>query len=301
MELEISVDNCESDSEHRSSLPPPAPKRRRTTSDKASRLAAFAAAARRKDGAVEQLQAAYRGHLVRREVARLRPGSASHSESSASPEDDVPVPPEEILAADEQEEIGKDLTRLLRLSSPHAEDEGAMMRTDSALEESSELERSGESTSFGSGIDGRGSVLTNAAISSEPCDAKPSKVEERELRQHWPHAEHPNTERKHELQPKQSQHERTCSICLMHMPPSGTRPNSASSSRTHVQTGMSVATLVCGHKFHRKCLLAWCRHRAPGTCPQCREVVRVRRRASAEPSTSRPTERSGSELLHTME
>ena len=208
----------------------------------------------------------------------------------------MPVPPEEIFAADEEEEIGKDLTCLLRLSSPHAEDEGAMMRTDSALEESSELERSGESTSFGSGgsgIDGRGSVLTNLAISREPCDLKPSTVEEREL--------HPNTERKHELQPKQSQHERTCSICLMHMPPSRTRPNSDSASQTHVQSGMSVATLVCGHKFHRKCLLAWCRHRAPGTCPQCREVVRVRRRANAEPSTSRPMERSGSELLHTME
>ena len=66
----------------RPDAPPPAPKRQRTRGSREDRLAGFAAAARQPTrlAAVETIQATFRGHRVRSEVARLRPSSASSSE-----------------------------------------------------------------------------------------------------------------------------------------------------------------------------------------------------------------------------
>ena len=106
-QLTISIDV--SDYDHGSQmdhLPPPAPKRRRPNNSRESRLAGFASAASSPltpESAVETLQAVFRGHRVRRDVARLRPSSASSSYQGDEDNECLPVP-EEI----EEEENEKD-------------------------------------------------------------------------------------------------------------------------------------------------------------------------------------------------
>ena len=103
---------------------------------KAERLAGFAAAAKLPVSstlpAADRIQAAYRGHRVRKQVRLLRPSSASSSEGGAiEVNDEVP---EEIL---ETEEVSKELADM-RLSADSLEP------LDSALESSSDLDQLNE-------------------------------------------------------------------------------------------------------------------------------------------------------------
>ena len=76
-------------------------------------------------------------------------------------------------------------------------------------------------------------------------------------------------------------HERMCSICLGPMPRhSRNRPGQGGEGTIEPAVEqLAVTTLECGHKFHRRCILAWCRQKSPGLCPLCREEVRARRSA----------------------
>lgn len=81
---------------------------------------------------------------------------------------------------------------------------------------------------------------------------------------------------------------RLCAICLQDMP-KRRRNDGGGPQPAPTSPGMKVATLECGHKFHRKCLLGWCRRQPPGQCPMCRAEVRVRTcssRADGEASSS---------------
>lgn len=253
--LTISIDV--SDDDHRSEmdhLPPPAPKRRRPNDCRESRLAGFASAAsspQTPTSAVERLQAVFRGHRVRRDVARLRPSSAS---SSYQGDDDYECPPvpEELEVPEDVDDDGhfiKDLRKLAVCGD--GEDE----QLDSALEESSELESSGGSTS-----DSLAEMVAAVAAQQSRYERGPAPREQ-------------------VLDSTGS----VCSICLGRM----VRPHRRDKSGKAPEApppAMSVATLVCSHRYHRKCLLAWCRQQAPGTCPQCRELVRVKRRPKEQAS-----------------
>lgn len=134
--LALSIDESSSVSSTDPDLPPPAPKRRRRVGSKAERLAGFAAAAKLPVSstlpAADRIQAAYRGHRVRKQVRLLRPSSASSSEGGAiEVNDEVP---EEIL---ETEEVSKELADM-RLSADSLEP------LDSALESSSDLDQLNE-------------------------------------------------------------------------------------------------------------------------------------------------------------
>jgi len=66
--------------------------------------------------------------------------------------------------------------------------------------------------------------------------------------------------------------ESICAICIAPM-----------LSRRHAEgTGAGArVTLECSHKFHRRCLLSWCRQQGGRAgCPMCREEVRVRHRGA---------------------
>merc|ERR1712039_32528 len=66
---------------------------------------------------------------------------------------------------------------------------------------------------------------------------------------------------------------RVCAICLCEMQ---RRPRGP--GQPLVPACLGVATLECGHKFHRRCLLSWCRERPPGGCPMCRKSIQLRKR-----------------------
>ena len=210
----------------------------------------FAAAARVPDRstAADSIAAGFRGHRVRRDVARLRPTSASTS-SSLEPPDEVP---EEIVPdEDEMASQLKDLTVLSLSASLPALNAAAAV--DSALEESAEFESSSDSLS--------GACLA-APTAGAPLPHPP-------LQPHPP-----------------PHHERTCAICLAPLP-RRRRHEGAASAAPVSPAGMAVATLSCSHKFHRKCILGWCLQQPPGQCPLCREEVHVRsRRASGEAAQS---------------
>jgi|LauGreDrversion4_1035100.scaffolds.fasta_scaffold48503_3 hypothetical protein len=74
-------------------------------------------------------------------------------------------------------------------------------------------------------------------------------------------------------------HERMCSICLGPMPRHlRNRPGEGGEGTIEPAVEqLAVTTLECGHKFHRRCILAWCRQKSPGLCPLCRVEVRARR------------------------
>ena len=87
----------------------------------------------------------------------------------------------------------------------------------------------------------------------------------------------------------------SCAICLTPMEGRQRRPATPGQTTAHrrlsgslalgrslipVPAALTVATLECGHRYHRKCLLAWCRQCPPGRCPECRKEVQVRRKTA---------------------
>ena len=72
--------------------------------------------------------------------------------------------------------------------------------------------------------------------------------------------------------------ERICAICLGDMPRHRRRPGPMQEAAP-----ATVVTLECWHKFHRRCLLEWCRSRPSGGCPICRVPVQVRLRKLSSP------------------
>jgi hypothetical protein len=262
-ELDISIEDDRVD--HRSThQPPPAPKRRRTDA-REDRLAGFAAAASLQispsgasspmspTSACELIQAAFRGFRVRREVARLRPSSASSSyqgggDATLDDVEGIAIAEEITIAEDDGEPCFiKDLVRLA-VSGPGEEDE-----LDSALEESSELESSADSST------------SNSLSQMVAAVAAHSRKEATEGQ---------------EQDPLRDSACAMCSICLG--PMASRRRDKAGKAPEAPPPAMSVTTLECSHRYHRKCLLAWCRQQAPGTCPQCRELVKVRRRPTQQ-------------------
>jgi len=161
------------------------------------------------------------------------------------------APPEEIMIAEDESCFMKDYFTRLAVSEPGQEDD-----LDSALEESSELESSTDSSTS------NGTSSLSQMVAAVAAKARKEAMEGQE---------------------------HMCSICLG--PMASRRRDSAGTPLKAPPPAMSVATLECSHRYHRKCLLAWCRQQAPGTCPQCRELVKVRRRATSEsrtPTLSRP-------------
>ena len=238
----LSIDSDEERAE--AEFAPPAPKRRRHGA-RADALAGFAAAARVPDRsmAADSIAAGFRGHRVRRDVARLRPTSASSSFSLEPPEE---VPEEIVPDEDEMASRLKDLTVLTEGASLPALNAAASV--DSALEESAEFESSSDSL--------------NAACFAVPTAGAP-----------LPHPP---------LQPQPPPyHERMCAICLAPLPRRRKRHEGVASAAPVSPAGMAVATLSCSHKFHRKCILGWCLQQPPGQCPLCREEVHVRSKRSS--------------------
>jgi len=171
---------------------------------------------------VLQIQKVYRGHCVRRDVARLRPTSASTSASLTEPLEEVP---EEIVMDEEDECLGTlSALTLGRSTTPPL--------IDGALEVSGELPL--ESSADATNVD------------------------------------------------------RICAICLgpMLRLREAQQPllhsSSGRSSSSSADVPLSVTTLECSHRFHRRCLLGWCRQKPPGLCPCCRAVVRVRKSRKEE-------------------
>ena len=82
--------------------------------------------------------------------------------------------------------------------------------------------------------------------------------------------------------------DRICAICLgpMLRLREAQQPllhsSSGRSSSSSADVPLSVTTLECSHRFHRRCLLGWCRQKPPGLCPCCRAVVRVRKSRKEE-------------------
>ena len=67
-------------------------------------------------------------------------------------------------------------------------------------------------------------------------------------------------------------------------------PLCAGASKTVAEEPGRV-TLECGHKYHRRCLLSWCRQqRGNSSCPQCRAAVAVRGRSTPTAEAASSTE-----------
>ena len=247
--LTVDSDSGDDATVHRPHVaPPPAPKRRKT--NRQACLAGFAAAARLElsnpTTAVERIQSCYRGHRVRRDVARLRPTSASTSASDGPLDEFVP---EEIEADDASCCLTDDLTSLTLITGP----------VDSALEASGEfLESSGDSVTLTEGLrDFRAALATGPQAQA-----------------------------------------RACSICLQEMPRRRRQPHEAAADEDGPPAEPATkVTLECGHKFHRRCLLAWCRRQPPGHCPMCRAEVRVRVRTRSRPPTGEASSSSAAPFV----
>lgn len=220
------------DSESSDALPlPPPPPRKRGRGARGERLNRFfcAAEASRAERSLDQsagyIQSCWRGFRVRAEVSRLigsRPCSAP-TEAGAVAEE---------LDGLEDNFDGLEVKSLLGVTLGDG-GEDSLGTVESALEQSGELESSGE-------------------LGDRPD---------------------PST---------------TCAICLgdlEHRPRGPGQPL--------VPSHLRVANLVCSHKFHRRCLLSWCRERPPGGCPMCRVEVRVRKK--------RPVAIAGGELQAAVE
>lgn len=258
---------------------PAAPKRRRVVA-RADRLAAFATAAQHEGrhgggnelqgrrtarpraiaspcDAVLTIQATWRGHSTRAMVARTRPSSAPSSEEGAppaspstgvSPSAEDEIP-EEIEGADDDDRAETKDSAVTALALHMAAAlTSAEDGFDSALEHSGELESSGELAAL--------SATEHAAAA-----ATPPELERR--------ASYAST--------------RTCAICLGDMAHRRQPPTDLFGPAP-----LSVAKLDCSHRFHRRCLLSWCRQRGRlAECPLCRTAVSVRRRfraAAPEPA-----------------
>ena len=136
--LAISIDDGTSEAAAEYDLRPAAPKRRRGN-ERGERLAGFTAAARTatlNEGSASRIQACQRGHIIRRDVARLRPPSAGESASSY----------EEIAEEIEEHEVCDGLSELLlRQQDSNSQADAA----ESVLENSytEELESSNDSSS----------------------------------------------------------------------------------------------------------------------------------------------------------
>ena len=222
---------------------PPAPKRRRT-GNRAERLSGFAAAARaaqehkKLEDSATLIAAAYRGSRVRDTVASLRPESAS---STLFADDDIP---EEIQIEEDScfnSTLDSKDVNLLAEQMAMAFSHAADGGAESALDDSTDFESSADSHS--------GTLdLMMAAVQQQPP------------------------------RPPPQQHERTCAICLGEMLKRHRGNPWASSSSSDGPEALSVTTLGCSHKFHRRCLLGWVRQAPPGLCPLCREPVVVVRK-----------------------
>jgi len=195
---------------------PPPPPRKRGRGARGERLLGFqcAAEASRIERSMDQsagcIQACWRGFNVRAEVSRLigsRPNSAPTEGETVC---------EEIDGLEDNLD-GLDVKSVLE-GLTLGDDEDGVAPVDSALEQSGELESSGE--------------LGDSSPKPNSC----------------------------------------CAICLCEMD----RPRGP--GQPLVPSHLRVARLECSHKFHRRCLLSWCRERPPGGCPMCRSDVRVRRK-----------------------
>ena len=232
--LAISIDNDSEEAAAEYDLRPAAPKRRRGN-ERGERLAGFTAAARTatlNEGSASRIQACQRGHIIRRDVARLRPPSAGESASSC----------EEIAEEIEEHEVCDGLSELLlRQQDSNSQADAA----ESVLENSytEELESSNDSTS--------GALAAMVATATA-------------------------------LRQREQRGEAICSICLNPMFSRRRAPTAEEPGRV---------TLECGHKYHRRCLLSWCRQqRGNSSCPQCRAAVAVRGRSTPTAEAASSTE-----------
>jgi len=238
---------------------PTAPKRRCRVDRRADRLAAFATAAERERApatarpiartseAVVAIQATWRGHCTRVMISRTRPCSAPSSEEGAPPGASLPT-----RDASTQDEIPEEIDDA---GDDDDDDDrsGAKVCTVTALALYMAATLTSAEDGFDSALEHSGELESSGEVPTElhAVTATPSYHRRRTA----------------------SATTRTCAICLGEME-HRRQPTSFAGPAP-----LTVATLDCSHRFHRKCLLNWCRQRGRlAECPLCRTEVVVRRR-----------------------